>query len=278
MSNYDTYMRYLVGMGVKPDYTEPFYLEDLSGAENIVSIKKQNDELAPTLTVYKSSDGVEWSLMGYTSVEGITATIPAYGKLYLRCSTNSWGWTNGSVVSYNYIDATGTYKASGSIMPLLYGQDYDGTQTALKGDASFLSLFQNSTTLSDISGLILPSTSMRLSAYAHMFQGTSITTAPELPATTLANHCYEMMFYNCKSLTQSPDLMYEGELLPQCYSQIFGGCSNLNYIKCMGTPNGTATMYWVNGVSATGTFVKKNGVEWNTGLSGIPNGWTVINK
>lgn len=276
MSYYNAFLKTAANTGETPipSYTG-FYLEDLSGAENTVSIKKQNEELAPTLTVYKSADGIEWSLMGYTSVEGITATIPAYGKLYLRCSTNSWGYKNGSVVSYNYIDATGTYKASGNIMSLLYGQDYDGTQTALKGDASFPSLFQNSTMLSDVSGLILPSTSMTLDAYAHMFQGTSITTAPELPATTLANHCYEMMFYNCKSLTKSPDLMYEEELPPQCYSQIFGGCSNLNYIKCMGTPNGTATMYWVNGVSATGTFVKKNGVEWNTGLSGIPSGWTV---
>jgi hypothetical protein len=35
-----------------------------------------------------------------------------------------------------------------------------------------------------------------------MFWGcTSLTTAPELPATTLANYCYEGMFHGCTSLT-----------------------------------------------------------------------------
>ena len=31
----------------------------------------------------------------------------------------------------------------------------------------------------------------------------SLTQAPELPATTLANRCYNSMFYNCTSLTQA---------------------------------------------------------------------------
>lgn len=30
------------------------------------------------------------------------------------------------------------------------------------------------------------------------------------------------------------------------------------------------------GVSPTGTFVKKAGVDWPTGNSGIPSGWTVV--
>ena len=32
---------------------------------------------------------------------------------------------------------------------------------------------------------------------------TSLTQAPELPATTLADSCYFAMFYNCSSLTQA---------------------------------------------------------------------------
>jgi len=36
-------------------------------------------------------------------------------------------------------------------------------------------------------------------------------------------------------------------------------------------------MDWVDGVptGASGTFVKKSGVSWPTGISGIPSGWTV---
>ena len=40
-----------------------------------------------------------------------------------------------------------------------------------------------------------------------MFSGcTSLTEAPELFATTLAQSCYGSMFYNCTSLTKAPKL------------------------------------------------------------------------
>jgi hypothetical protein len=43
--------------------------------------------------------------------------------------------------------------------------------------------------------------------YSGMFQYcTSLTTAPELPATTLASYCYNQMFYGCTSLTTAPEL------------------------------------------------------------------------
>lgn len=84
-----------------------------------------------------------------------------------------------------------------------------------------------------------------------MFQGcTSLTVAPELPATTLVNGCYQYMFSNC---------------------------ANLNYIKCLATDISAPTCLngWTNGVSSTGTFVKAAGVTYPTGTSGIPSGWTV---
>ena len=85
-----------------------------------------------------------------------------------------------------------------------------------------------------------------------MFDGCgSLTVAPELPATTLAN---------------------------ACYIQMFGGCTSLNYIKCLATDISATncTYNWVNGVAPTGTFVKNpNMTSWTTGDSGIPSGWTV---
>ena len=59
---------------------------------------------------------------------------------------------------------------------------------------------------------------------------------------------------------------------------MFLGCTSLNYIKAMftTTPSTTYTANWVNGVSATGTFVKNSAASWTTtGNNGIPNGWTV---
>jgi hypothetical protein len=107
---------------------------------------------------------------------------------------------------------------------------------------------------------------------------TSLTTAPELPATMLASNCYNGMFYDCTSLTSAPELPAP-ELARCCYYFMFYGCSNLNYIKCLATDISATdcTKNWVNGVSSTGTFVKHPDVNsWAVGNSGIPSGWTVV--
>ena len=114
--------------------------------------------------------------------------------------------------------------------------------------------------------------------YSSMFKGcTSLTTAPELPATTLARYCYHLMFSDCTSLTTAPELPAT-TLASNCYGNMFQGCRNLNYIKAMftTTPSNTYTSNWVQGVAATGTFVKSTAASWNvTGANGIPTGWTV---
>jgi len=124
----------------------------------------------------------------------------------------------------------------------------------------------------------LPATTLAYSCYSNMFYGcTSLTTAPELPATTLTNNCYISMFNGCTSLTTAPELPAT-TLTSGCYNEMFRGCSRLNYIKAMftTTPSSTYTAGWVDGVAATGTFVKNSAATWDeTGASGIPSGWTV---
>jgi hypothetical protein len=42
------------------------------------------------------------------------------------------------------------------------------------------------------------------------------------------------------------------------------------------TPGTTNTRDWVNGVAASGTFVKNSAATWTTtGNNGVPTGWTV---
>ena len=54
----------------------------------------------------------------------------------------------------------------------------------------------------------------------------TLTTAPELPATTLAGNCYELMFQGCKKLTIAPALPAE-KLTGYCYNSMFLGCTEL---------------------------------------------------
>lgn len=114
------------------------------------------------------------------------------------------------------------------------------------------------------------------------YRCTGLTDASDLmlPATTLAESCYFLMFASCTNLTTAPELPatafpYTGA---RCYQSMFNGCSSLNYIKCLASSNLTEnTNYWTNGVAATGTFVKDANATWQTGSDGIPTGWTVVN-
>ena len=113
--------------------------------------------------------------------------------------------------------------------------------------------------------------------YLCMFSGcTGLTTAPELPANTLAAHCYQEMFSRCTGLTTAP-VLPATTLVNSCYDRMFYRCSNLNSVVCLATTN--ITQYtcsnWLNGVAATGTFTKATGATWESGVSGIPSGWTV---
>ena len=97
-----------------------------------------------------------------------------------------------------------------------------------------------------------------------------------LPATMLSTKCYGYMFYQCSALTVAPELP-AATLTESCYEGMFSNCTSLNYIKCL-AKDITAeycTSGWVQGVAATGKFVKENGVNWNTDNDGIPSNWTV---
>ena len=145
-------------------------------------------------------------------------------------------------------------------------------------DSCYNSMFNGCKSLTQAPAL--PANSLVRDCYKYMFAGcTSLTEAPELPATTLAQDCYNSMFDSCTSLVNAPELPAE-ILYSGCYSYMFYGCTSLKYIKCLATDISATncTQGWVDGVAATGTFVKSlNMSEWTTGINGIPTGWTVLN-
>ena len=67
----------------------------------------------------------------------------------------------------------------------------------------------------------LPATKLLSWCYSHMFYGcTLLEVAPSLPSTTLANYCYDSMFARCTSLTQAPKLPAT-KLTNSCYNYMF---------------------------------------------------------
>ena len=125
----------------------------------------------------------------------------------------------------------------------------------------------------------LPAETLAECCYSSMFSGcTSLTTAPSLPAETLADGCYCNMFSGCTTLTTAPELKAT-TLAEFCYASMFSGCTSLNYVKCLATEISSAycTDEWLEDVSTSGTFVKaENMTSWESGASGIPSGWTVV--
>lgn len=195
-------------------------------------------------------------------------------------------------------------KTYGNIMSLAFA-DYQ-SQTALPSDYCFAKLFYKASYLEDAENLILPATSVTENCYDSMFYDCRrMTKTPKiLPALTVVKFSYQEMFYNCWQITSGPELPAT-VLAMNCYSSMFNGCKNLDapqelpatvlaqgcyyamyketkvtYIKCLATNISARSCLdnWLKDGSATGTFVKAAGVTWPTGISGIPEGWTVVEE
>ena len=153
--------------------------------------------------------------------------------------------------------------------------DYKTYKTVDTSNAVFGCLFEGCTELT--SAPALPATDLADYCYNGMFYGCEkLTDAPELPATTLAQDCYNKMFYGCKKLTEAPELPAT-TLADNCYNHMFFDCTSLNKITMLATDiSATDCLYnWVSGVAATGTFTKNASATYDPSTIGIPTGWTV---
>ena len=124
-------------------------------------------------------------------------------------------------------EATPTlFNIRGNIMSLIGGDDFDNL-LSLNDSFTFSQLFSSNRGLIDASQLILPATTLADFCYNSMFSScTSLTTAPALPATTLARGCYSSMFGECTSLTTAPTLPAT-TLADYCYDSMFFECTSL---------------------------------------------------
>lgn len=125
----------------------------------------------------------------------------------------------------------------------------------------------------------LPAATLAQGSYYQMFFScASLVNAPTLPATAIYKQTYFQMFRNCSSLVIAPVILATTASGGTSCQRMFMGCSSLTYVKCLLTNrSGDRVMEeWLNGVAATGTFVKAPNASWESGVSGIPTGWTII--
>jgi len=225
-------------------------------------------------TIEYSINGGEWIYITSSS-SGESFTVYENDVIRFRGTNSTYASSN---TKYSGFDGgTATYDISGNIMSLIYSDGFVG-QTTMTDSYNFCSIFKQSKAVS-AENLILPAATLTDYCYRAMFsKAHELVAAPALPATTLATGCYWYMFEECP-ITTAPELN-ANTLVKECYGFMFEDCSNLNYIKCLATDRSATNCLqgWVTNVASSGTFVKKEGETWPTGINGTPTGWYVVDE
>ena len=143
------------------------------------------------------------------------------GESVMFKGINPNGFYNTGTDEGMYCVIDGNVAASGDITSIINGV---GGDCALP-EGCFSSFFVGCEGLTTAPAL--PATTLASNCYQDMFnRGASLTTAPALPATTLANSCYYGMFSGCTTLTTAPALPAT-TLTNSCYYGMFYGCEGL---------------------------------------------------
>ena len=221
-----------------------------------------------TLKTYNTTKNWDGTLE-YSTDKSIWSTwdgteISSSGKsLYLRGTGNTR--ITGNSANYRFV-FTGTnalnIACKGNIENLLDYETVSAGEHPTMAEYCYAYMFRDCTSLT--SAPQLPATTLAKYCYQYMFSDcTTLTTAPELPATTLAADCYSSMFLGCTTLTTAPSLPAT-TLAASCYQNMFNGCTK---IKLSTTQTGDyQTEYRIPttgaGTTATGALT---GMFANTG-------------
>ena len=200
-----------------------------------------------------------------------TITLTAGQKVFIRNTSETQ--TSFSVDASNYYQFafTGTVETHGNINSLLCKN-----AESVISLTSFCYAFVFNACTSLITAPNLPANTLADYCYYRMFQNcTSLTTAPELPSTTLVQSCYAHMFRECTSLIVAPELP-ANTLVAYCYYAMFHSCTSLRDIRTQMTDISASSCIdaWLSNTSPTGDFYCPAELTIPTGASGIPSGWT----
>lgn len=283
----------------------PLTLDIISGGTmkwTYVDEHQGGQPVGPKTIEYQINDG-EWTELT-SSISGTSLIVNSGDVVKLRGNNSSYA-SGAECYSYTtFSGSTAVFNLKGNLLSLNSKTNYAG-RTSIYSEWAFYSLF-NATNVVDASNLVLQATGITSSCYEKLFANctmlthppkvlpaptvyglsywgmfdgcTNMVEAPEILATSINNvtdwsMCF--MFHNCTSLTKAPDIMVSKLFYESC-REMFAGCTNLNYIKCLATTiEQGACPGWVNGVAETGTFIKHpESTGWVA--SYIPSGWTVI--
>lgn len=177
---------------------------------------------APEVSLKTSTDGgTTWQpfVVGSTI---ITLSNIGDNVCFAADGSNTGMGSSTNTNNHNYFVMNGSIAASGSIMSILDG---DGLGVDITHNYCFNYLFKNCTGLT--SAPEMPATTLANYCYNYMFQGcTALTTPPELPATTLKIGCYRGLFDGCSALSSAP-ILPANTMISNAYAYMFRNCTSL---------------------------------------------------
>ena len=172
-----------------------------------------------------SLDGQTWTKWEEYAADGSENWINlemAGDKVYVR-GVNPDGFSQ-TILQRTQFAVKNKIAASGSVMSLIDGK---GASLEIPNRDCFAHLFDACKTLTTAPEL--PATTLKSNCYAYIFDSCySLTKMPELPARTLADSCYRDMFSHCTSLSEIQRLPVT-TLTDGCYMGMFSYCTSLTH-------------------------------------------------
>ena len=179
-------------------------------------------------TLEYSNDKKTWATWDGTTTLS-SATSGSENVLHLRGTGNTV--ITGNSANYRWVLTGSDIVCTGNIGNLLNYATIVAGRSPTIGDYCYSRMFYGCTSLTQAPEL--PATTLAEYCYVNMFKGcTSLTQAPALPATTMASRSYERMFNGCTSLTQAPALPAT-TLADHCYGYMFENCNKIKLSTTM---------------------------------------------
>ncbi len=231
----------------QPISSEPISSEPIPSYPTNVVVFKSDSPRTITPTFTQSGVTLQYSIDNGSTWNNISSgvTTASSDEIWFRGrATDAKSLYTSSDDSNAWVfsgDASNKLHVYGDLRYLLCDNLGDNTITFNIDNYCFSSMFRDCTSLTTAPSL--PATTLAEYCYAHMFRGcTSLTTAPSLPATTLAIYCYYRMFSGCTSLTTPPSLPAT-TLANYCYYHMFNGCTSLTTAPSLPAKNLTMRCY-----------------------------------
>ena len=218
--NVDNINNELNNLNYYANYNKEFYeKQPLTFKSSVANAQvKFTKSSGVTGTLYYSYDNANWD----TYTDG--TFINLNNRIYFRGNLIN---DNGEEYGIGTFELSANTVIEGNIMSLIYNDNFIN-QTTIPYGWIFYTLFHDCTSLIDASNLILPATTLAECCYENMFSYcTSLVKAPELLAITLAEGCYDSMFYSCTSLIEAPEILPATALTEYCYDSMFSYCTSL---------------------------------------------------